>query len=81
MVKLEEVPDEDFTFQQQGPKVEEEDDWDTDSGTFLASPISSHLVLDAHRIATTPFRKAPKSTLKKLTRPPLSRIRSKRRLR
>lgn len=33
MVKLEEVPDEDFIAQQQGPKVEEEDDWDTDSGT------------------------------------------------
>jgi hypothetical protein len=33
MVKLEEVPDEDFNAQQQGPKIEEEDDWDTDSGT------------------------------------------------
>lgn len=33
MVKLEEVPDEDFIAQQQGPKIEEEDDWDTDSGT------------------------------------------------
>ena len=32
MVKLEEVPDEDFIAQQQGPKIEEEDDWDTDSG-------------------------------------------------
>ncbi|KAM0722476.1 hypothetical protein Q7P37_001917 [Cladosporium fusiforme] len=31
MVRLEEVPDEDFLAQQQGPKVEEEDDWDTDS--------------------------------------------------
>ncbi|KAL1589871.1 hypothetical protein WHR41_01083 [Cladosporium halotolerans] len=31
MVKLEEVPDEDFQAQQQGPKIEEEDDWDTDS--------------------------------------------------
>lgn len=31
MVKLEEVPDEDFQAQQQGPKIEE-DDWDTDSG-------------------------------------------------
>ena len=34
MVKLEEVPDEDFIAQQQGPKIEEEDDWDTDSGTL-----------------------------------------------
>ena len=36
MVKLEEVPDEDFNAQQQGPKVEEEDDWDTDSGTHAS---------------------------------------------
>ena len=37
MVKLEEVPDEDFNAQQQGPKIEEEDDWDTDSGMRKAS--------------------------------------------
>lgn len=80
MVKLEEVPDEDFTFQQQGPKVEEEDDWDTDSGTFLASPISSHPIFRAHRIAINSFRKCQKAP-PKLTHPPLFRIRSKRRLR
>jgi len=37
MVKLEEVPDEDFIAQQQGPKIEEEDDWDTDSGTLSST--------------------------------------------
>ena len=45
MVKLEEVPDEDFIAQQQGPKIEEEDDWDTDSGMHPPShhpPFSSH---------------------------------------
>lgn len=31
MVKLEEVPDEEFNASQQGPK-EEEDDWESDSG-------------------------------------------------
>lgn len=34
MVKLEEVPDEEFINEQQGPK-EEEDEWDTDSGMHL----------------------------------------------
>lgn len=36
MVKLEEVPDEEFEAQQQGPK-EDEDEWDTDSGTDTPS--------------------------------------------
>lgn len=31
MVKLEEVPDEEYTRQQEGPN-EGDDDWDTDSG-------------------------------------------------
>lgn len=39
MVKLEEVPDEELNAQQQYPK-EEEDDWDTDSGTPSPSTIS-----------------------------------------
>ena len=42
MVKLEEVPDEDFIAQQQGPKVEEEDDWDTDSGTHIRPSSTFH---------------------------------------
>jgi import receptor subunit TOM22 len=37
MVKLEEVMDEEFMREQEGPH--DEDDWDTDSGTYL---LSSH---------------------------------------
>ena len=33
MVKLEEVVDEEFVREQEGPH--DEDDWDTDSGAFL----------------------------------------------
>lgn len=42
MVKLEEVPDEEFEAQQQGPK-EDEDEWDTDSGTH-----THRTAVDAH---------------------------------
>ena len=34
MVKLEEVPDEEFEREQLGPK-DDEDDWDTDDGMHL----------------------------------------------
>lgn len=37
MVKLEEVPDEEYEKQQNGPQ-EDEDDWDTDDGTHHRSP-------------------------------------------
>jgi hypothetical protein len=37
MVKLEEVVDEEFLRPQEGPQ--DDDDWDTDSGTYL--PISN----------------------------------------
>ena len=46
MVKLEEVPDEDFIAQQQGPKIEEEDDWDTDSGTLSFTYTPASMTLD-----------------------------------
>lgn len=36
MVKLEEVVDEEFLREQEGPH--DEDDWDTDSGTFGSGP-------------------------------------------
>lgn len=34
MVKLEEVPDEEFEREQPGP-INDEDDWDTDDGMYL----------------------------------------------
>jgi len=40
MVKLEEVPDEEFVRDQAGP-LEGEDDWDTDSG--IPSPPPNHM--------------------------------------
>lgn len=46
MVKLEEVPDEELNAQQQYPK-EEEDDWDTDSGT-PSSSSKIHLRISVH---------------------------------
>ncbi|WPH01944.1 Hypothetical protein R9X50_00479800 [Acrodontium crateriforme] len=39
MVKLEEVPDEELNLEQPGPKLEEEDDWDTDDES-VASDVS-----------------------------------------
>lgn len=43
MVKLEEVPDEELYAEQEGPKVEDEDEWDTDDGIthFNTSPNHS----------------------------------------
>jgi import receptor subunit TOM22 len=41
MVQLEEVADEDFFATQPGPK-EDEDDWDTDSGTPGSLMSSNH---------------------------------------
>jgi hypothetical protein len=39
MVKLEEVMDEEFVREQEGPH--DEDDWDTDSGTQIYRPRTS----------------------------------------
>jgi import receptor subunit TOM22 len=39
MVKLEEVMDEEFVREQDGPH--DEDDWDTDSGTSSTNKLSS----------------------------------------
>ena len=51
MVKLEEVPDEDFIAQQQGPKIEEEDDWDTDSESDASDISDDYEETFADRIA------------------------------
>ena len=40
MVKLEEVPDEDNDFTQPGPKIEDDNEWDTDGPSIpLPSPF------------------------------------------
>ncbi|OQO10238.1 hypothetical protein B0A48_04596 [Cryoendolithus antarcticus] len=43
MVKLEEVPDEEFLAAQPGPKIEEEDDWESDSNSDTSSILSDSL--------------------------------------
>ena len=44
MVKLEEVPDEEFTRAQDGP-TEGDDDWDTDSGMLALEATNCSLLL------------------------------------
>lgn len=41
MVKLEEVMDEEFVREQEGPH--DEDEWDTDSGTSGTNPLASSI--------------------------------------
>jgi import receptor subunit TOM22 len=50
MVKLEEVMDEEFVREQEGPH--DEDEWDTDSGTSPSTPI--YINPPSNRIANTP---------------------------
>jgi import receptor subunit TOM22 len=52
MVKLEEVMDEEFVREQEGPH--DEDEWDTDSGTFPSTSLPHYIHPPSYRIANTP---------------------------